>query len=727
MSNDGLNTTSTGGWEDGVYLTTNPVFNIRNDTQIFTAVHQGALDVGASYTNAVSLPLPANVTGVFHLYVYADTGGAVYEGPYTNGNYGPRTNLITITNLPSGLYPDIQVTNLTFSSPAVAGSPRSFSWTVINRGELSTPLGTNWVDSLYLSTDGTLNPGKFILLGNYANPTLLIPGDSYTQSKQVTIPACDVGDYFIVVATDSGNDVYEGPSGHTDSVTSSASELTVLPSQLARLTVSSVSIPSTGTAGQHAEFSWTVANSGETVAEGPWEDDVYLSPNSVLDSQALLVAAVAIPGPLGVGASYTSNINITIPPCASGPLYAIVATDTGDVVNTASCETHNSTASTGTIAVTATIYPNLQAISVKVPTNIASGESFQVTYAISNAGTGPATGTWVDAIDIGTNGSFGSNTVIFGTVTNTTTIPAHGVYTNTVDVVAPQCISGAYYVCVMSDADYQVNSPVCSPDSAECTPTQVILTYPNLQFVNVSKPATAVGGSPFSVSWMVNNTGNGVATGTWVDIVYASLNANLSTDFELASYALPLATNIITGPLAPGSNYTQSASVTLPPTDGGNYSIYFVTDASNIFQACGSSADNIAESQMPVAVEPSLYPDLAVTAATIPMTAVAGQPMTVSWTVKNVGTYTTGSASWYDEIYLSLNQFIDPNVHRHRDVRQSGPPGSGRELHQHRADDHPSRHRRPILCDRASQSEWRFERIRRDGQRHLRSGLSDDD
>ena len=46
------------------------------------------------------------------------------------------------------------------------------------------------------------------------------------------------------------------------------------------------------------------------------------------------------------------------------------------------------------------------------------------------------------------------------------------------------------------------------------------------------------------------------------------------------------------------------------------------------------------------------YPDLAVTAITLPETGFSGQTFEVSWTVENIGNLSSGSSAWYDGIYI---------------------------------------------------------------------------
>ena len=85
-------------------------------------------------------------------------------------------------------------------------------------------------------------------------------------------------------------------------------------------------------------------------------------------------------------------------------------------------------------------------------------------------------------------------------------------------------------------------------------------------------------------------------------------------------------------PLAAGAEYTQTQTVTIPDVGGGTFYLLFVADS------YGYQGETDETNNVKAAASISLSaPDLTVTAATAPATAVLGQAVDVSWTVKNVG------------------------------------------------------------------------------------------
>jgi len=78
--------------------------------------------------------------------------------------------------------------------------------------------------------------------------------------------------------------------------------------------------------GDPLTVSWTVANNGQRLAEGPWEDAVYLSQDASVDPSDILLGTVKHSGGLAFGQSYTESLATTVP-AAAGMQYVLVRTN----------------------------------------------------------------------------------------------------------------------------------------------------------------------------------------------------------------------------------------------------------------------------------------------------------------------------------------------------------------------------------------------------------------
>src|SRR5262249_8510207 len=82
----------------------------------------------------------------------------------------------------------------------------SVSWTVANLG--TSAAQPSWADRLYLSADQTCCTTD-ALLGSVVHATHILPGGTYGQTKTVTIPAKPAGSYYLILAVDPNDAVYE--------------------------------------------------------------------------------------------------------------------------------------------------------------------------------------------------------------------------------------------------------------------------------------------------------------------------------------------------------------------------------------------------------------------------------------------------------------------------------------------------------------------------------------
>src|SRR5207302_1978868 len=104
--------------------------------------------------------------------------------------------------------------------------------------------------------------------------------------------------------------------------------------------------------------------------------------------------------------------------------------------------------------------------------------------------------------------------------------------------------------------------------------------------------------------------------------------------------------------LAPGASYTQTVQTGLPSVSPGNYFLILRVDANNdLFES------NETNNTLVIAITITA-PDLVGTALG-PAAGVAGQLVTLSWTVKNQGSGSAPIASWFDNVYLSTDNVFD--------------------------------------------------------------------
>jgi WD40 repeat protein len=94
------------------------------------------------------------------------------------------------------------------------------SWTVANQD--SGEANPSWVDRVYLSSDATLD-AQDRLLTEAAWNSPLASSNSYTQTRAVTLPQVGEGTYYLLLAVDAGNTLFE--SNETNNIVTQRIEM----------------------------------------------------------------------------------------------------------------------------------------------------------------------------------------------------------------------------------------------------------------------------------------------------------------------------------------------------------------------------------------------------------------------------------------------------------------------------------------------------------------------
>ncbi len=113
---------------------------------------------------------------------------------------------------------------------------------------------------------------------------------------------------------------------------------------------------------------------------------------------------------------------------------------------------------------------------------------------------------------------------------------------------------------------------------------------PDLLVTSVSAPVEVRAGESFTLAYSVTNSGDAVATGSWVDRVFLSDDDQLGGDTELRAYPFD-------GPLAIGETYSRAEVFNFTATPGV-YHIFVVADADVDLDEADGDDNNVAFSIM---------------------------------------------------------------------------------------------------------------------------------
>ena len=300
------------------YLSTN--ISLDSSDPALTSRSVGALTPGLTESGSTTVNISSTTAaGTYYIIAKADGPGALTETSESN-------NVKFSTAIKIG--PDLIESATSIPTSAGAGFPLTVNDTVKNQG--SNTAG-NSTTSFYLSTNFTLDAGdKF--LGS-RNVSALQPGQTNSGSTTVTIPPdTALGQYFILVSADDGNNVLE--SAETNNVSYGTTR--VGPD----LTVSALTGPISATAGATIQVTDTVKNAGGGAA-GASMTRFYLSVNFTFEAATDPEIGNRAVGPVNPNQTNAGPASVTIPPGTAPGTYYIIAVGDADNAVMETSETNN--------------------------------------------------------------------------------------------------------------------------------------------------------------------------------------------------------------------------------------------------------------------------------------------------------------------------------------------------------------------------------------------------
>jgi len=331
-------------WDDAVYLSKDTIWQPETDILISILSGKYQLDTGQTYTSSRVVGIPEAISGQYYWITVADY--TPKGKPLTNSGDKNRSNNYTIRPVLIRLNttPDLVVTELQAPEEATSGQPITVQYTITNEGS-STTRPKRWTDKIYLSTDFKIdNTDK--LLASIERIDSLQAGAFYSQSKEVTLPLLESGNYILLVKTDYDNTQYEGDK-ESNNVSASSIHLEMpLPVDLI---VSEISADQEQyIAGDFITISWTVLNKGINAASGFEQDQFYLSRDKSWDINDVYVGENTTHLTLAPNGSRTFSKEYKLANASVGSYYIVARTDSRNQIPETD-ERNNETSSLNTI------------------------------------------------------------------------------------------------------------------------------------------------------------------------------------------------------------------------------------------------------------------------------------------------------------------------------------------------------------------------------------------
>ncbi len=322
-ANVGIVKTVAKNWMDGIYLSTDTLFDPASDILLKQENISGPVLPGSTYSKSTSGMIPYGMSGNYYIFIVVDHTHITADYQRNNNVLLGRDaqgipRSIHITELPS---PDLVVSHLEVPPQIFSGQAYQIIWTVTNQG-LGAASGP-WWDKFYLSTDFEINQGD-LNVGNRQRLLDLGPGDSYTDTLEVSTNFAQTMNYILIASTDHTQMVpeYNAEDNNTDFVFTAAS----IPPP-SDLIITRIETQDTLITGESMPITWTLQNIGPNQAKGSSTDGFYISIDNNLDNHDLLFESQLMPIHILPGDTLDKQINSIVPAVADGDYYLIGVAD----------------------------------------------------------------------------------------------------------------------------------------------------------------------------------------------------------------------------------------------------------------------------------------------------------------------------------------------------------------------------------------------------------------
>jgi uncharacterized repeat protein (TIGR01451 family) len=611
-----------GAFTVGIYLLPGPVFD-RDQARLLGSRVVGGLGPGASSAAATTVMIPADATACLcFLAAVADDGDTVPELDETN-NVRVAAVAIGITR------PELVVTALT--GPAKAGTGQRITLNTTVRNTASPPATAGpFTVGLYLSDSATFDSSTALLLGRRTVSSLAGGGVS-SGGTTVTVPAgLTDGAYFLFAVADDGAAVIEADEGNN--VFAAASPLVVVRPDLAIGTASASVTPA-----RLVTVSAIIQNGVTPGAAPAFAVGIYLSPTAEFDpGTARLLHRRPLTGLAG-GARTTVQATLPIPgDVPAGAQFVVVVADDGDAVPESN-ETNNVRVVTPEITV---LPAELIMTAVSGPVAAGAGGAIPVVTTMRNLGAWAAP-PFTIGIYLSPTASFdlSSSRLLGGP--RLRGLGAGVTHTATTSVtVPPDVVTGTYFLVAVADADNEMVETTRA-NNVMVASRVIEIVRPDLTITAVSGPALAATGQAIGV--MVTAQNLAPAPGNARSFM---IGVYLGTPPELG---LRIGTAAIAS-LAPTRSVTARVGATIPlDVETGSYVLTARVDDGGTLPEEDESNNTLAAAASISVVRP----DLEVTAVTAPPSAIAGQTISATVTVRNAGPPPASAGPFSVDLFLS--------------------------------------------------------------------------
>jgi subtilase family serine protease len=552
-----------GGFDVGIYLSTDGTFNAGADTLLGTR-HVAGLGLAAVSSATTPVVLPANLSpGTYFLLVRADIIGPAPQqvSEANEANNVRATVAVQVTR------PDLTVLSVTAPAVATPGQNVSVSHVVKNLAAAAGRAAAT-TSRLYLSDDATLGGGD-VALGDVTIGALAGTAQ-VTVARTVTVPVGTApGLYWLIAEANAAGAVAEAtPPGRTNNWKATRAPIVV---GRDLIPIAATVAPPVTAPGKTVTVTSTVKNQGGQAA-GDFDVGIYLSTDTTFNAGVDTLLGTRRVAGLAIAKVSTAGTPVVLPAnLAAGTYFLLVR---ADITGGAPQEIEEANEGNNVLArALEVVRPDLTVLSVTKPAVAAPGQNVSVSHVVKNlsAAAGVA-GTTTTRLYLSTDATLNEGTdVVLGDAAVGALAGGGQAAVTKVVTIPPGTAVGLYWVIAQAnatDAVLEADSPA-QANNVLATATPIIIG-PDLVTTTATAPIRTGPGVALPVTTTIRNQGGQAAGPSTVRFFLARTG---QPDVPLgATRAVPA--------LAPGaSSGPVATTVTLPAgTSAGTYVIRVQAD-----------------------------------------------------------------------------------------------------------------------------------------------------
>lgn len=605
---------------------------------------------GDSYENTYNLRIDNLQEGIYYMYIVIDADDDIFEFEGEDNNVivsGP----ITCTT------PDVSTELIdVYSDNFSTGNDVLVRWKLLNVG--SVDIQNVLAKSVFFAStkaDGS-NP---ITIGNANNTVSLPVGSERVLHAYVTIPNNKLlnGSLYFFVKTNIGDIIETNTANNTSSAITQQFIFVEDPSEKVKgtnlkVTATPISSPDV-MPNDEVSISYTIKNTGTYVIDQDVSQEIFISKRSIFDETAhALSVSGTLPNVAGLNPdeSVTANLNVVIPSnMMGGKNYIHVVVNRNKAI--AEKKTDDNYAQ---IAIN--IKDNLPDISISdiiVQDTIITSEETKLHWTLFNNGTWGA-GKITCGIYLSTDATYSNDDKLLATA-QSGFIGKNTSQEIECSIELEDDVVGTHYLIVHANSDEGIEELDCDNNTKSIAFIAKQSPLPDLTISDLSYDGVLRGGKTITLKAKVKNEGDhATRKDKWSDGFYLSEGYTLDL-----SKALKLGSKTHVGILDQDSLYNITVEVNLPNNLKGYYVLFAVTDGTNTIIEKNEN-NNQDKSTIYLEDKNDTPADLVVKKLSSPSKIVAGENISVSYTLVNEGTF-DAQGQLHDVLYMSKDNVWDKN------------------------------------------------------------------